>query len=64
MVVTNARIMDKSVNKDKVTADAVRDITLPVGGTFIIRDSNGFPFFIADGATRKVSIRGNIDKIR
>ena len=64
MVVTNARMLNDSIDADKLTDGAVKNITLRAGETLVVRNNSGFPLFTVDNDTRKVSVRGNVDKIR
>ncbi len=64
MVVTNARIMDNAVDESKIKDSAVQRIQLAPGEKFEIIASNGFTILRIDNDTRKIAVRGNIDKIR
>ena len=62
MVVTSARLMDKSVDSNKVTDDAVKTIRLKVGQRFQVLDSDGFTLLNVINDSKKTNIRGTIGK--
>ena len=62
MVVTSARLMDNSVNSDKVTDEAVKTIRLKVGQRFQIIDHEGFTLVNVINDTGETNIRGTIGK--
>ena len=64
MPIPNSRLMDNSVDEKKIKDSAVRRIVLAEGERFEVIGSNGFTILRVDNDTRKVTVRGNVDKIR
>ena len=63
-MITGARMMDNSVTSSKLSNSAVKRIELAKGELFEVVDSDGFTLLEGNEATKKVSVRGTVGKVR
>lgn len=63
MGIGTVKIMNAAVTKDKLETTAAKTIQLAAGEKFIVKDADGFTLIEADNDTKKIKIKGNIEKV-
>ena len=63
MVFGKVKIFDNAVDENKLDTTAAKVIQLKAGEKFEVKDTDGFTLLRVDNDTKKVAIKGNLDKI-
>ena len=62
-MITRVKLFEDAVDAEKITSDAILTVQLKAGEKYEVKDEDKVPLLQVDNDTKKVKVRGNIDKI-